>query len=280
MQQKIKCHNMVRKLLLIISDGGGNSPLHGVHIDKENFLNFFKSPEGGAWKDEEIHVFDENNFDLQILKVIDLTARLYKQPVDFYLIVFCGHGFTDENNQIHFEVRPNTSLRLEDLLSTVANSRCLVIADSCRSLYRLQEGGRIANQRLFSTIDEARNVAYAKICRDWYNYLIELTPSTMQLVYFSNSYNETADENPRDGGVYCHELLTTTKRKINEIHNLQKQDGESYYVFIDDIHQEATATVINKTKGRQHPEIYLNSRSKARFPFIVVPHWQLQIDED
>lgn len=271
---------MVRKLLLIISDGGGNSPLRGVHIDKENFLNFFKSPEGGAWKDEEINVYDENNFDLQILKATDLTARLNKQPVDFYLIVFCGHGFTDENNQIYFEVRPNTSLKLEDLLSTVAKSRCLVIADSCRAIYRLQEGGRIVNLRLFSTGAEARNSRYSELCHTMYNKLIGLTPSTMQLVYFSNSYNETADENPRDGGVYCHELLTATKRKINEIHNVQKHDGESYYVSIDDIHQEAAAIVINKTNGRQHPEIYKNCRSKARFPFIVVPHWQLQIDED
>lgn len=280
MQQKIKCLNMVRKLLLIISDGGGNSPLRGVHIDKENFLNLFKSPEGGAWKDEEINVFDENNFDLQILKATDLAARLDKQPVDFYLIVFCGHGFTDENNQIHFEVRPNTSLKLADLLSIVARSRCLVIADSCRAIYRLQDGGRIANQRLFSTSAEARNSKYSELCHAMYNKLIGLTPSTMQLVYFSNSYNETADENPRDGGVYCHELLTATKRKINKIHDVQKHDGKSYYVSIDDIHQEAAATVINKTNSRQHPEIYLNSRSRARFPFIVVPHWQLQIDED
>lgn len=224
---------MVRKLLLIISDGGGNSPLHGVHIDKENFLNFFKSPEGGAWKDEEINVFDENNFDIEILKVTDLTARLYNQPVDFYLIIFCGHGFTDENNQIYFEVRPNTSLKLADLLSTVANSRCLVIADSCRAIYRLQEGGRITSQRLFSTSDEARNSRYSELCHTMYNNLIELTPSTMHLVYFSNSYNETADENSRDGGVYCHELLTATKRKIKEIHNLQKHDGKSYNVSID-----------------------------------------------
>lgn len=280
MQQKIKCLNMVRKLLLIISDGGGNSPLRGVHIDKENFLDFFKSPEGGAWKDEEINVFDENNFDLQILAATDLAARLDKQPVDFYLIVFCGHGFTDENNQIHFEVRPNTSLKLADLLSTVARSRCLVIADSCRAIYRLQDGGRIANQRLFSTSAEARNSRYSELCHAMYNKLIGLTPSTMQLVYFSNSYNETADENPRDGGVYCHELLTVTKRKINELHNVQKHDGKSYNVSIDEIHQEAAATVINKTNSRQHPEIYLNSRSIARFPFIVVPHWQLQIDED
>ena len=56
---------MRRKLYLIISDGGGNTPLRGVHIDKENFLNFFKAPEGGAWKDDEIMVFDNNDFDLE-----------------------------------------------------------------------------------------------------------------------------------------------------------------------------------------------------------------------
>ena len=30
---------MRRKLYLIISDGGGNTPLRGVLIDKDNFLN-------------------------------------------------------------------------------------------------------------------------------------------------------------------------------------------------------------------------------------------------
>lgn len=54
-----KSNDYETKLYLIISDGGGNAPLRGVHIDKENFLNFFKSPEGGAWKDDEISVFDK-----------------------------------------------------------------------------------------------------------------------------------------------------------------------------------------------------------------------------
>lgn len=121
---------MRRTLYLIISDGGGNAPLRGVHIDKENFLNFFKSPEGGAWKDDEISVFDKNNFYLEALKINDLTARVNKHPIDFYLIVFCDHGFTDQNHQIFFEVRQDFKLNLDDLLGAVARSRCLVIADS------------------------------------------------------------------------------------------------------------------------------------------------------
>ena len=270
---------MRRKLYLIISDGGGNTPLRGVHIDKDNFLNFFKSPEGGAWKDDEILVFENNDFDLKILEINDLNARVDEKPIDFYLIVYCGHGFTDQHNQIHFEVRPDECLKLNDLLGAVAQSRCLVIADSCRAIYHLQEGGRIADLRMFSTSEDARNSAYADLCREMYNDLIEATPSTMQVVYFSNSYGETADENPRDGGVYSHELLTAAKRKKEEFETLQHTNNNSNYATIDEIHAEAAGMVVNKTHGRQHPEIYLNCRSKTRLPFVVVPHLQLQLDD-
>ena len=270
---------MRRKLYLIISDGGGNTPLRGVHIDKDNFLDFFKSPEGGAWKDDEILVFENNDFDLNILRINDLNARVDEKPIDFYLIVYCGHGFTDQHKQINFEVRPDNYLNLNDLLGAVAQSRCLVIADSCRAIYHLQEGGRIADLRMFSTSEVARNSVYADLCRKMYNDLIETTPSTMQVVYFSNSYGETADENSRDGGVYSHELLTAAKRKKEEFETLQHTNNNSNYATIDEIHAEAAGVVVNKTHGRQHPEIYLNSRSLARFPFIVVPHWQLQLDD-
>lgn len=270
---------MRRKLYLIISDGGGNAPLRGVHIDKANFLNFFKSPEGGAWKDDEILVFENNDFDLNILEINDLNARIDKKPIDFYLIVYCGHGFTDQHNQIHFEVRPDECLKLDDLLGAVAQSRCLVIADSCRAIYHLQEGGRIADLRMFSTSEDARNSAYADLCREMYNDLIEATPSTMQVVYFSNSDNETANENPRVGGFYSHELLAAAKRQIIEFRALQQHNCNSYYATIDEIHAEAAGMVVNKTHGRQHPDIYLNSRSRVRFPFVVVPHLQLQLDD-
>lgn len=270
---------MRRKLYLIISDGGGNTPLRGVHIDKDNFLNFFKSPEGGAWKDDEILVFENNDFDLNILEINDLNARVDKKPIDFYLIVYCGHGFIDQHKQIYFEVRPDNYLKLNDLLGAVAKSRCLVIADSCRAIYRLQEGGRIADVRLFSTSEDARNSVYADLCRNMYNDLIEATPSTMQVVYFSNSYGETADENSRDGGVYCHELLTAAKRLKDEIKTIQQHDNQSYHVSIDDVHSEAAKMVAIKTHDRQHPEIHQDCRSKVRFPFVVVPHLQLQLGD-
>ena len=165
------------------------------------------------------------------------------------------------------------------MLGAVAQSRCLVIADSCRAIYHLQEGGRIADLRMFSTSEVARNSVYADLCRKMYNDMIEATPSTMQVVYFSNSYGETADENSRNGGVYSHELLAAAKRQIIEFRALQQHNCNSYYATIDEIHAEAAGMVVNKTHSRQHPDIYLNSRSRARLPFVVVPHLQLQLDD-
>lgn len=79
--------------------------------------------------------------------------------------------------------------------------------------------------------------------------------------------------------VYSHELLAAAKRKKEVFETLQHTNNNSNYATIDEIHAEAAGVVVNKTYGRQHPEIYLNSRSLARFPFIVVPQWQLQLDD-
>lgn len=79
--------------------------------------------------------------------------------------------------------------------------------------------------------------------------------------------------------VYSHELLAAAKRKKEEFETLQQHNCNSYYATIDEIHAEAAGMVVNKTHNRQHPEIYLNSRSSARFPFVVVPHWQLQLED-
>lgn len=69
----------------------------------------------------------------------------------------------------------------------------------------------------------------------------------MRFVCFSNSYGETADEDSRDGGVYCHELLTMAKRKKEEFQNLQQHNINSYYATIDEIHAEAADMVVKNT---------------------------------
>lgn len=269
---------MNRKLVLIISDGGnGANHLKGVHIDENNYLNFFKSPEGGAWMDHEILVYDQNNFDVDVLHAIDLGARAENNPIVYYLIVFCGHGYTDELGRIHLEVRMDCDLLLENLQAAVARSRYLIIADSCRAVVRLNEGGQVNTLRMFSTSEDARRSAYATLCRNWYNAQLERTPRNMHMVLFSNSFDETAEEDSRKGGYYSYALMQSAKVKIEETHRLQENHAASCSYSVDDIHQLAAKNVVAKTYDTQHPDILENSRSMKRFPFVVVPHWQMQL---
>lgn len=176
-------------------------------------------------------------------------------------------------------MRTDCDLKLDDMLKVVGQTRCLVIADSCRAVYRLDEGGRIGDMRLFSTGDDARRSVYANICRTAYNECLLATPATMQMVLFSNSFGETADEN-KNGGLYSYALLKAAKTEINRIHTLQQHNANSYVVDVDTVNEAAKLEVVQKTHQRQHPDIVKNSRSRARFPFVVVPHWQLQIPDE
>ena len=51
---------MKRRAILIFNDGGPSNYLPGVKVDKANYLKFLKSPEGGAWEDSEIKVYDND----------------------------------------------------------------------------------------------------------------------------------------------------------------------------------------------------------------------------
>lgn len=268
---------MNRRLVMIISDGGGEDALKGVHIDKENYLRFFKSPEGGAWEENEILVYDRNNFDVGLLKIAKMNANLERNPIEYFLIVYCGHGFTEaKTKDVYLQVRINYNLRIEDLLAAVGNTRCLLIVDSCRAICGLREGGRILDRRIFCST-EAQNTLYGQQCRAYYNQKILATCSTMQVVMFSNSFGETAEENSRNGGCYSYALLETAKAEKQRMEREQLTDVHNLWASIDCIHSKAAEKVKKETNGRQNPEVYIGTRSINHFPFLVVPHWQLQL---
>lgn len=268
---------MNRKLFIIISDGGGVNALTGVHLDEQNYINFFKSPEGGAWKNDEILVFNNNNFSLQCLSEFLHVCRLNGTAIDYIMMVYCGHGFTDEYGNIQFQVQPQINLSLNEILVTVSDIRLLLIADSCRAVYNLHEGGRIRGvQQLFQPSDERQSEFYANICRQIYNELIMNTPQNMKTILFADSYGETAAEN-RNGGLYSYQLLSTAKNMIDEFNERHQHTNVRYYDGdIISCHNIASRKVSNLTNDTQHPEIYWRCRSVAQLPFVVCPNWHLQ----
>lgn len=271
---------MNKRLILIISDGAGNEPLQGVRLDKENYLNFFMSPEGGYWQENEICIFDKNDFCLNWLKAYSLQYRTLNNPIDYFVIVYCGHGYTDQYHNIWLQVRPDCDLKLDDLLGAVADTRCLLIADSCRAVARMDEGGRLtARRQLFSAIrDESR--CYGEICRNFYEHLISRTPKKMQLVLFADSFNETAGESERLGGYYSYFLLQAAKQ-MKESFQRQQIAGRSTDHCASPIycHRLAVPEVVKISNDQQHPEILRCSRSVNKLPFVVVPNWQRQLDD-
>lgn len=271
---------MERKLIMVISDGGGASALAGVHYDKENYLNFFKSPEGGGWMDKEILVFDNNNFSLNCLKELIKTSDSIGVHIDYILMVYCGHGFTDQYGHIQFQMQPNTNVQLDNILAITSNTRLLLIADSCRAVYSLREGGKLQRRKmLFSENNRQEQECYAKLCRERYNVLISQTPSTIKTVLFADSYGETAAEN-RNGGMYSFALLEAAKETIKNFESLHNLNPQCYYEqSAIECHNIATETVVAQTHGTQTPEIVLACRSIAQLPFVVVPNWQLQLED-
>ena len=49
---------MNRKLILISCDNGGQGFLPGVSIDMQRYNSFFRSSIGGAWRDDEIRIYN------------------------------------------------------------------------------------------------------------------------------------------------------------------------------------------------------------------------------
>ena len=263
---------MNRKLILIISDGGGDSPLRGVKLDEIAYLNFFKSPEGGAWRNSEIFVFN-NNFRLENLS--RLASLKDENKIDYFLIVYCGHGYTDENGQIHFEVRPDCDLLLHDIVNCVSETRCLIIADSCRTVCRLDEGGNI-RRNLFSQANNDNSADYVDLCRNLYNSCILLTNKTELTILFADSYNETASENNK-GGIYSYSLLAAAQKIIKDL-RLGLFNGRDIFSAIY-CHNMAEQRVKEKSFYKQNPEILYRSRGRYQFPFVVVPSLSRQLGD-
>ena len=172
------------------------------------------------------------------------------------------------------------NVQLDDILAITSNTRFLLIADSCRAVYPLREGGKLQRRELlFSENNRQEQECYAKLCRKRYNYIISQTPPKIKTVLFADSYGETAAEN-KNGGIYSFALLKAAKKTIKDFESLHNLNPQCYYESSAiECHKMASETIVAQTHGAQTPEIVLACRSIAQLPFVVVPNWQLQLED-
>lgn len=261
---------MNRQLLIITNDGGKEDFLPGVEHDKERFEDFFRSCYGGAWEDNEIFCPLTNSMNRKtLLEVFQMTEE--RSHVDYWVIVFCGHGGADEQGRTFLQLAPNDKpIYIDEIENALANSRLLLIADSCRSLPIMESGGTIPRTIMFS--DYLDMNSYRVRCQTMYNNKITSTPPNLHTIGYAAQLGQYANElDNGSGGLYSQALLDCAKKQIDiEVNHRDDVD----YVFNGEIasfsfvHDCAKNKVNYRTNGKQIPQI--STPRTAQLPFWVV----------
>lgn len=259
---------MKRHLFLVLNHGAWNNRLENVDVDIDGYKNFFQSPEGGFWTDDEISVY-KDNFYFNVFKEDIQYQRNIQNPYEMIVFVFCGHGCTDENGEQWFEIRPDNTagsdMSLTQFRQACAGTRTLLISDACSSLYT----GPLFEQRTlnFSVRGVDEDLSYAMSCRTLYNSIVRMTPAGTFVFGFAASRGESAREN-ENGGYYSQSLLKEAENVINALKNdsrLRVYDNAPFSY----IHSLAREDVIKMSKYEQHPTIDM-PRDRQQLPFVVV----------
>ena len=254
----------MRRLIIITNNGGKENYLPGVAFDKHNYLDFFHLPEGGYWNNDEIRLY-ENNCSETVLSSYVLSLRTNGQ-LDYVVMVFCGHGYTNELGMQMFELSPGYDISKQRICQIMQYTRCLMIADSCRRIVPLAEGGRMPQTRIFS--QSHAHDDYKNACRRIYNEKFLSVQVGSFSLGNSASFNQAAGED-NNGGLYSCELL---KKAKDEIIRKKNECRAAYYepiISFSYIHSLARESVMAKTNNQQVPD-YATLRGNQP-PFVVVP---------
>lgn len=266
---------MNRRLIIISNDGGKEDYLAGVKIDVESYLNFFTSPEGGAWDECEYKVCEIGLFTPAMLHLF-MSHTEKEAHVDYWLIVFVGHGGSEIDGSTYFWFTNHYKCPENQIIYDTSNSRCLLIADSCSVVEGLNEEDNPERLLYFS---ESLNTdhKYRAICRNDYNKRIMRVPIGCIQKGYAAKFKQCAYENPDGtGGYYTQSLLKVANKEIknaitDRMNNPQSFSGEA--ASFSWIHSQAKPIVEELSEGRQSPILY-NVRT-AQFPFYVVPPYIL-----
>lgn len=256
---------MKRRLLLIANDGGTQNYLPGVSHDITNYLSFFCSDEGGAWSSDEIRVL-KNSDDIPLNSTRLHQFFLLENDVDYFLIVFTGHGYS-VGADTYLELSPGNDCKVEDIRVWSYKTRCLLISDCCRMpLYG--QGGRLPS--VPNIIKESDQSDHRKSCLEIYNRCIMEVPMGTFTIGYAASLGESAGDTSK-GGIYSATLFDEARKLISlaKTHPSTKDIVYSYSL----VH---TMAVDNMPKSQQP---CIETQRGPQFPFVVIPHNTRSITE-
>ena len=268
---------MKRTLILIANTGAPDNPAYGARKDIDDYRRFFRSNEGGAWEENEILTFcsaDTNPLTKNML--LDTIGERKKNGAEYFLIVFCGHGGATSEGESFFELSPGEICESDVLKSVLDPSKFMLIADSCRSIELLKEGGRMPVLRTFSQV--IPDSPYRKLCRDCYNGIITKASSSAYTICYAVALDETAQDLGRAyGGLFSQTLLKAVSQRMPMLRQGVSGEGAyCKYINLSTCVRGIAGAVAQESGNRQHPQCECKG-GVDELPFIVCPNWQLQL---
>ena len=174
----------MRKKILMIGNTDG---LPGVPIDINDYYDFFTSPTGGDWYDEEIDIL-LNPTQHELLETI---ADIEEANYDYLITVFSGHGEETSDGTVLSINGERETVLLHNLTNLA--ERQLLIIDCCRSHHRIPADISIDSATLSLSRDSVRQA---------YEELIKFA-APQEVILFSCNDNETSVDT-REGWIYSY----------------------------------------------------------------------------
>lgn len=265
-----------RKLILIANNGTKSNYLPAVTLDIKHYRDYFKSPEGGAWEDEDIKFFDNNCTEASLHDYIHLRTGYIK----VWQIVFCGHGYAKENGDSVLELSPDNDCEVSKIKSWLVGCCSLLITDSCRKICRNQNRvfdsvNESIQRRMFS---ETASPAYRAACRNIYLSEAYRPNSTYFAEGYACSLDECAHDDDQTGGFYSSALLHQACKEIESkkggrrsILSQDKHIVGKFGAVHDQIIDVVNNISLHENGESQHPHRELGNQ----WPFYVIPSEKL-----
>ena len=245
---------MKRIAIIIGNDGGIRNHLPGVSKDMANFTEYLKSDFGGAWEDNEIII--GKDWTTQSLEREITFQKAIR--VDYFLIIFYGHGYAIKGRDTYFELADNDDLALSTLKRWLHFNKSLIIADSCRKYIEILEKAYARESLRFYS---KANSPFRHRYREIYDQELQRLEMFHNTVVLSTDLNECADDTD-EGGLYTKTLIETARSEARY--------GSAGIYSIRDLHDIAAEKVAILKGYRQNPQIYSTSDIMTP-PFGVKP---------
>ena len=245
---------MNRKMLLIANPGPPDDPEHyceGVNVDVQAYLDFFCSPLGGGWYEFEIKVLKYPS----CAKVRSALTEL--RWADYSMIVFCGHGYSNQYDETILELRKDEELPASELRGPCAKRT--IILDCCRKKWApIKEP--LMESRAFE-LSHAKGLSLPE-ARRFYEEKIAAADSGLVVMY-ACALGEVAGDDSQKGGYYSYSLRRAALEWADQYHTCADA------LDVASAHTRASIYAGGLSADHQHPQIEKPRTRGTLFPFAV-----------